>query len=388
MSMVNRDYVIYATAPWSAPWLTEHNLANALSKHRRVLFVEPPMTPATPFRYGVQREAINSLKSLVTRRSRRIGSISVFRPVVLPPLSNPRARLASARLFRAQIRHAVAAAGLTTPSVIAAAGFPKLSGAAGETLFAYLVKDWISAGSNLLGRDGSALEADQQALCRKADIVISTSHGLGENLATKGIDSVVIRHGFATDLIPQFEAGPPASYSSLPRPLLGYTGRIDARLDFDLICGLAEHFSSGSIILVGPVSPRLPASVLEPLLRKSNVHLLSATSRSKLPAYVRHLDCCLLPYKRDEWNGPASPLKLWDYLYGGPPIVGCGMDALFQEPQHLVRAAEPLTPFIESVEAALAEGNSGSAVRRRHALANSWDSRAEQFELALDAITQ
>ena len=43
-----------------------------------------------------------------------------------------------------------------------------------------------------------------------------------------------------------------------------------------------------------------------------------------LPAYVRYLDCALLPYVDSEWTRYQSPLKLWEYLYSGAPIVGMG----------------------------------------------------------------
>jgi hypothetical protein len=209
---------------------------------------------------------------------------------------------------------------------------------------------------------------------------------LRDTLASRGVAAEVLPHGFHAELAPLYDsATAPPEYAALPSPRLGYTGRIDARLDFDAVEGLSGRFPTGSVILVGPVSPLLERDALDRLARLPNVHLLGVKARQDLPGYVRHLDCCLMPYRDDEWLRHGSPLKLWDYLYAGPPVVGSGCAAL--RDYSLVSFAESPGQLPDLVERALHEGAAERAERRALALANTWDHRAvELAELVTRAL--
>src|SRR5688500_3568352 len=116
------DYVIYGTGAWDRPWLTEHNLANALSRRHRVRFVEPAVTPPTPVRYGVSGDSLAALRRmLLSSRLREVApNLHVLRLVALPPLEHPRARGRSVPLLRRQVRRAVSRLGLAEPVAVAA----------------------------------------------------------------------------------------------------------------------------------------------------------------------------------------------------------------------------------------------------------------------------
>jgi teichuronic acid biosynthesis glycosyltransferase TuaH len=307
--------------------------------------------------------------------------VHVFRPVAVPPREHVRVRAATAPFVRAQVRRAAARAGLRRPVVVAARDMIELSGAVDERLRVYLVKDLIEAGDELLGLASARMATDVAAMCETSDVVCATSLALHESLAERGIPNVHLPHGFHADLAPLYDsAAEPPEYTSLPRPLLGYTGRIDARLDFDLLGALADNLPAASLVLVGPVSPRLSREELAKLRARPNVHLLGARSRTELPAYLTHLDCCLMPYAESEWIRHASPLKVWDYLYAGPPIVGAGCAALREHPPPLVSFASSRSEFLTAVDHALSAPDDGRERRREYALANSWDERAGRLE--------
>jgi teichuronic acid biosynthesis glycosyltransferase TuaH len=377
-------YVVYGTSPWNAAWLTEHNLADALSRDHPVLFVEPPISPAAPLRQG-RRGASDLLTAALGRRPRQIGRLHVFRPLTLPPRSHPRARALSEPWFRAQVARAAASLELRAPRAIVAGSYAGMAGAAGERQLAYIVKDWVEAGADLLGRTSSDLRAAQATLCRDADVVFAISPALQRALRQSGVESVLLPHGFSTSLAGHYSQPPPSAYRALPRPLLGYTGRIDGRLDFELLAALADRYSRGTVVLVGAVSTRLPREALDPLRRRGNVHFLPEVPREELPCYIEHLDCCLMPYRATEWIRHAAPLKLWDYLYAGPPLVGSGCEVLFEHPPHIVRATDSKEAFIECVRDALKEAPIGRSERRRLALANTWEARAKRLEQTLDS---
>jgi teichuronic acid biosynthesis glycosyltransferase TuaH len=377
-----RSYVVYGSIPWETSWLTDQNLATALGRRARVLYIEPAITPLTPFRYGPRSNTAQGLRTLLRRRPRRVGAtVHAFRPLALPPREHPRARAMSAPLVRAQVRNVVRRLGLERPVAIAASrSMIPLADAADEIFRIFLVKDWIQAGGSLLGRDPAEMALERDAMCAFADLICATSPELQRALASRGFQSALLPHGFHADLAERYDsAALPPEYESLPRPLLGYAGRIDGRLDFSVLERLADRFASGSLLLIGPRSPRLAGSELASLGERANVHLVGERSRDDLPAYLTHLDCGLMPYRETEWLRYASPLKLWDYLYAGPPIVASGCPALEQYPLPLVRLVRPQT-FVTAVEEAISTGDAGRDERRAVALANSWDSRADELE--------
>lgn len=383
--MESTPYVIYGTSRWNDAWLTEQNLASALARRHQVLYVEPPLTPLTPIRYGVRPDTVAQVATLVRRRMRRMGKLGVLAPIVLPPLSHAAARALSAPLLRWQVRGGLQRLGMSQPVAITAQWAPGLAGAAGETQLVCLVKDWVEAGADLLGRDRQQLARERDSMLAAADVVCTTSSNLQRTLHERGTKATLLRHGFHAELAASYDrAERPPEYHGLPRPLLGYTGRIDDRLDFDALDALARRYDSGSVILVGPVSPRLPSDRLARLRSRPNVHLLGARRRSSLPAYLVHLDCCLLPYRDNEWLRHGSPLKLWDYLYAGPPIVGSGCAALRDFPPPLVEFASGPSAFCTAVERVLDEDDATrAACRRQLALANTWDDRAADLHRLL-----
>lgn len=378
---MSTPYVIYGSSCWDDAWLTEQNLAHALSRRHRVVFVEPPISPLTPIRYGL-RDDTRSLAAMVMQcRPRAAGRVHVVAPLVLPPRSNRMARALSAPLLARQVRRALAHLDIQRAVAVTAQWAPGIVGAANEVRLVCLIKDWVEAGRDLLGRETADLVRDRDSLLDAADLVCATSRQLQRSLASLGVDAALLQHGFHAELAPRYaRAEVPSDYRALPRPLLGYTGRIDNRLDFEILQALAERFRTGSVVLVGPVSPRLEHDHMARLKSFPNVHLIGFRARQSLPAYLVNLDCCLLPYRESEWLRHGAPLKLWDYLYAGPPVVGSGCTALLDFPPPLVRFARHAEGFCQAVEQVLVQDGPDDVVqRRRLAMENTWDHRADEL---------
>ncbi len=379
--MSRRSYVIYAPTPWESPRQPAHNLADALAVEHSVLYVDPPLSLLSPIRYGLRPVTWPWLRALIDPRLRTCGRVRVLSPIVLPPVASSRMRARSLPLLRAQIRFALARAHLEGPVVLAWRGLPELSGVAGESLRVAVVMDHPAAGAPLLGRDPAALEAEASALCEAAGLICTTSHPMHELLAERGWRNELVPFGFPADLAGAYDgAAEPPEYAALPRPLLGYTGGIDDRLDFDLILRLADRFGQGSLVFVGPLSPRLSESARAALASRANIHLLGVRPRTELPAYLRHLDVALLPYADSEWTRHQSPMKFWEYLYAGPPIVGAGSAELRRYGPPLMNYADSADSALAMVERALADPAAGREERRSFALANTWGDRAAQLD--------
>jgi teichuronic acid biosynthesis glycosyltransferase TuaH len=380
-----RSYVIYGSSVWDGSWQAEHNIANALAARHPVLYIDPAVSPLTPFRYGIKPETVRRCRDVVNRGLRDRGRLKVFAPLVLPPIHHPRARAWSLPLVRMQVRRAVRQLRFTDPVVLAWRLLPALEGVAGESLRVGVVMDHPSAGASLMGRDPAELEAETSALCASADEICTTSRPTHALLTERGQSSELVPFGFPADLAPAFDcAAEPGEYAALPRPLLGYTGGVDDRLDYDLIVRLADRFAHGSLVFVGPISPRLTTEAREALASRSNIHLFGLRPRDELPAYVRHIDLAMLPYADNLWTRHQSPVKLWEYLYAGPPILATGCAELRRYQPALLSYAEGPEEALAVAECLLANPSAGRDARRAFALANTWDDRAAQIDALVD----
>jgi glycosyltransferase involved in cell wall biosynthesis len=370
-TVARKPMIVVGTAAWTAPWLTEQNLAFSLAKSHPILYVEPPEIPLRRGPDGTPR----------LRRERRDSrEIIIFRPLVLPLRSRGPSARVSAPLYRAQLGALTRRIGFEGAVILSGDARPGFLGAAAdECLSSYIIKDWIYEDVDLLGRSADDLLAERDTVCSSVDIVLAISPRLQTSLAAAGIRAQLLRHGFHADLTDEYLDGPPAEYAGLPAPRIVFAGRVDGRLDVDRLVAVARRAEVGSVTLIGPISPRMPADDLRALREEPDVHLLGARERDRLPPYLSHADCLLIPYRDTVWAEHGSPLKLWDYLYAGPPIVGSGYTVL-QDFEPLVRyVAGSGEQFSDSVVAAL-EDHSGRQERRELALSNTWDARAEELE--------
>lgn len=373
-----RQYILLGTAAWDAPWLTDQNLGAALARQHDVLYVEPPISPLTPLRASRQ-PTVEAKKASWQRGVRFYDSVAVVQPLVAPPLSHRVAQRFSAPLLRAQIARARRLVGIERPVVLAFRPMPEIRGTLRERLWISVLKDWTPSGADLLGRPTESLTEDVAQMVRSSDHVIAISASLLERVQGSGVSSSLLRHGFHDDLAHAYGGDVPLDLGLLPRPLVGFAGRIDARLDIEGVIAIARAIAPGTVVLIGPVSPRMEAKDLGALRQESNIVFLGVRSRERLPAYLAHMDCLLIPYARSSWADHGSPLKLWDYLYAGPPIVGSGYRVLHDYAPDYVTVAGTSSGLASAVVEALGAPESGRAARRNFALQNTWQARAREL---------
>jgi len=145
-------------------------------------------------------------------------------------------------------------------------------------------------------------------------------------------------------------------------------------------------------VLIGP-NENEAQSILNPDYRASvttpNVRLPGAKLYQELPVYMRDFDVCLLPYTTDDpFNIHCSPLKLYEYLATGKPIVSTDLLAvrLFDG---LVRIAQDAREFEQQVAEALQEQDETLRQQRMAAAQeNSWERRAETVLEIIEALLE
>jgi glycosyltransferase involved in cell wall biosynthesis len=169
----------------------------------------------------------------------------------------------------------------------------------------------------------------------------------------------------------------PEDIAGIPSPRVGVVGVHDERLDVDALVTIAREEPSWHVILVGPVQP---GDVDEAALRElPNVHLLGGKTLEELPAYLKALDVALIPYKVNELTRNIFPLKLYEYLAAGLPVVAGNLPELAPFSDRVALATSP-REYVSLVRAALASDDAEArAARSACAAENSWDKRVEEI---------
>lgn len=230
------------------------------------------------------------------------------------------------------------------------------------------------------------IERQEAALCRAADLVFCTSKTLLEAKrpfhpeATHLVENVGDAVHFERALSPDLAV--PADLAALPRPVVGFTGAVNAeKLDISWLEALASRRPSYSIALIGPVT-QSPA--IQRLARAPNVHLLGHRDYGVLPAYVKGFDVAVIPYALNEYTRGVFPLKFFEFLASGRPLVVSALPAL-QQHYEAVFVARDEAEFIALCDRAVADPENGRAARVELARHNSWDHRVERLMAHVEA---
>ncbi|MDY7080486.1 MAG: glycosyltransferase [Chloroflexota bacterium] len=166
--------------------------------------------------------------------------------------------------------------------------------------------------------------------------------------------------------------------AQLPCPVIGYVGQMIAeRMDLDLIRFVAQARPDWSFVFVGPIAPHCQQEFGE-LNQAPNVHFLGRRSYADLPALMSGFDVCIMPHVVNELTKSMDPIKLYDYLATGKPIVTTNVAGVERFSDVLHIAPTP-SDFLHALD--LARRRDGSMYGRRLAYArdNTWPRRGQQM---------
>ena len=131
------------------------------------------------------------------------------------------------------------------------------------------------------------------------------------------------------------------------KPVFGYTGTIHGdRVDVGLLVHLAESYPYATVALVGP--KMLSPDDQQRLSKHSNIVFTGPQPYADLPDIMRAFDVCIVPHLITSFTESLNPIKLWEYLAAGKPIVSMAV-AGFRDYPKGVYVAESYNSFIEKV---------------------------------------
>jgi len=378
------DIVCLSSQDWERMWGTMHQTMHRLAVDNRVLYVEEPVTMLAPLK----------VPALWRRWRHLIPRLRAVEPglwaLTLPPLlpfgnMKPWVNRINQRVTAAYVRWGMRRLGFAG-SPIAWAYLPgsvelldRLGGRGGAAprAIVYHCVDEHSAFPGLL--DPEVVKAYDKALCERADVVIATAESLAASRRPFNPHTYTVLNAAETDLFAQ-ALDPvtlvPADLAAIPAPRLIVVGALDYRLDLDALELLAGSDLSWHVVLVGPVKT---PEVTTRLQGRANIHLLGERPHADIPGYLRGAAVAMIPYRATSLTENIFPLKLFEYLAAGVPVVVGGLPEL-RRLSGSIGVAEKAEDYPVLVRKALAEdGPERRAERAALAAGNSWDARTEEI---------
>jgi len=179
--------------------------------------------------------------------------------------------------------------------------------------------------------DSEAIAQYHQRLIREADLLLVTAKKLYQDVHPLRQDAILCPNGVDYEHFAEIDqanvSAPPPDLQPIleaGKPIIGYYGALARWFDYDLMRELASLRPEYSFVLIGPDYD----GTFQPggLLDFSNIYWLGVKSYSDLPNYLRYFDVATIPFKVNEITHATSPLKLFEYMAGGKPIVVTPME--------------------------------------------------------------
>lgn len=170
----------------------------------------------------------------------------------------------------------------------------------------------------------------------------------------------------------------PEEMADLKGPIVGYSGMIATWVDLELIEYAASQLPDYNFVLLGSeMNAQLETDL-------DNIHKLGHVNYERVPAFVSNFDVCILPFRiNDPVIKGTNPIKLWEYLATGKPVISTNIP----EAQGLrgVKTTTSSNDFIREIYYAIAgDPPYYQHLRRELAQKNTWDVRAETILAAID----
>jgi teichuronic acid biosynthesis glycosyltransferase TuaH len=396
MKVLDCDIIMLALPRWDGQYSsTAYSLAQALSAHTRVFYIDNPFTFKD---YLKQRDSAQLKK----RKSALISGKEIFcNPVpgnnslvaVTPELIYPINWLPEGRVYDAlaKINDVIVFKAIlqtlesySIKKFIFINSFNPLFGrffpkSFSPLLTIYHCVDDISK-SEYISKHGTRLEREA---VKKADFTLVTSMEL-KRLKEKDSPKVYYHPNAANvNLFQQgfiLKPAKPAELQVIPegKKVIFYMGNICHRLDYDLLGKIAVKHSDKYLVMVGPrTNENYKKAGLDSM---PNVIFTGRKILQELPAYVAYSDCCIIPFLCNELTRSIYPLKINEYLSGGKPVVTTDFSEDIVNFAKVAYVSSSHEAFLGNIQQAIDTDTVEKAKARvAYASSNNWEARADQL---------
>lgn len=207
-----------------------------------------------------------------------------------------------------------------------------------------------------------------------ADMLVVTSEWLNDFIGSRHANKMVIRNGCDFQF---FSRQPEVVYRDRSgRKIIGYFGAIASWFDVDLVRYISEFFPDCCILLIGADTVKARESLFD----RDNIEFIGEVEYSRLTEYLYSFDVAILPFKVLPLTLATNPVKVYEYLSSGCPVVSVDLPEM-RFFDACVDIASDSLQFVERIAENLDRGKARALVAKRKAFAEAqtWDSRARDL---------
>lgn len=168
------------------------------------------------------------------------------------------------------------------------------------------------------------------------------------------------------------------------RPVAGYVGVIDERIDLELVDQLAERLEGWDVRIVGPVA-KIEESDLP---RRPNIEYPGSVTYQQLPDVMAGFDVALMPFAINEATRSISPTKTLEYFAAGLPVISTRVPDVVADFGHLVHLADDAQGFATGCRRLIHESDPLQRMARFQPLLDwhHWDRIAQRMTGILRSV--
>jgi glycosyltransferase involved in cell wall biosynthesis len=365
---------------WSGDPLSKTHLMRVLAKDNRILWINAIANRMpTASSHDVSR-IVKKLKSFAEPIREVEPNIFVLNPLAFPSYGNRSILKANRAFLASQVKKVMRKLGFKNAvNMIFNPAAGMIAGRLGESETIYYCVDEYTAFTGA----SRGLKQIEDDLFRKADLVVVSAERLFETKKHLNPNTFVIRHGtdcrhFRTALDPKLPI--PTDIADLPRPIIGFHGLLADWVDYELIRKVAEHFSTGSVVLIGKIAPAAEQKI-KILGDVPNLHFLGRKPYSELPAYCKAFDVAINPFAINDLTLAANPLKVREYLAAGLPVVSTDIPEVRILDDCLI--GSDTADFINKVENALSDPKPSETISDNIA-GESWEAKVDDLRSIIE----
>ncbi len=217
----------------------------------------------------------------------------------------------------------------------------------------------------------------EKEIIDRADIIFATAKKIKEDLETNYQKKVYyLPNGVESGRFNQKYFPLPSEYKYIKKPRVVYVGTISSWFDKDLVKFCASRNPRLNFIVIG-----LPNMHLLDLKLYKNIYLLGRIPYEKVPPYLINADVGIIPFKKDLLSQSINPVKLYEYLAAGLPVVSSFLEDI-KEFKDVIFLARDNKEFSNFLNQALKEKDKEKY--KRIAQENTWEARFTKMREIID----
>ncbi|MBL7105787.1 MAG: glycosyltransferase [Bacteroidales bacterium] len=383
----NRDIVILYGPPWDQPaQLSKHHFARLWAHDRRVLYVEAPVNPVSFITRKQEAKRLwKRYKNGPEKVCNNLWVTTFFYPL---PYRGSRYLLGgkwvnniNQYFVKKKLKKQISELGFINPVLFigGAHALPLLDDFKDSLKIYHCSDDYT-----LVPSFPQSFTDIESKFIKKCDLVVTTTDELKRSKQHLNSNIISIPNGADIDHFAQTQnehVSIAKEIRVLPKPVIGYIGSIFRWLHQEWIDYAARINRDYSFVFIGPIT-----TDISKLQNRKNIFFLGPRPYDSLPQYLKGFDVATIPFTIDGVTLKASPIKFYEYLASGLPIVSTELPDLkpFGEITFLVKNKKQ---FSDQLNIAIKSDNSELRTKRMEISKKfSWETRFNELKNQINNI--